>query len=295
MRVATIGNFDGVHRGHLALLDQAAQRAAGAELVAVTFDPHPAAVLRPERAPARLTTAQRRADLLREAGADDVVIVTFDAELAQTTPEGFARFIRSREGLNADVVVIGENFRFGKGAAGDTTMLAEFGRSLGFDVEVMPLASAAAGSPAWSSTLVRDRIAEGDLRGAAEILGRPHRLEGMVVQGDQRGRQLGYPTANVDVPSDMAVPPDGVYAGYLVVAEARYPAAISIGTNPQFGGSVRRVEAYALGRDDLDLYGLMVGVDIVERLRGQEVFASVGDLQVQMGRDVAMVGSILGD
>ena len=297
MRVAIIGNFDGVHAGHRALLGRARERAAssGDRVVAVTFDPHPAAVLRPDRAPEALTSLARRTELLLQEGADDVVVLEFTPDLASRSPEEFAGMLRDDPRIAADLVIVGENFRFGARAAGDTRMLTALGADLGFEVEALPLVSAAGGSGpgAWSSTLVRSAIGEGDVRGAAEILGRPHRLEGTVVRGDQRGRELGYPTANVDVIPGTAVPPDGVYAGWLVVEGEAMPAAVSIGTNPQFAGTHRRVEAYAIDRVDLDLYGAHVGVDLVERLRGQELFDSVDGLIEQMARDVAGARAVL--
>lgn len=200
--------------------------------------------------------------------------------------------LRDDPRISADMVIVGENFRFGAKAAGDTQVLARWGDELGYAVQALPLA-AGDDAQVWSSSRIRDAIAEGDMRAAAAILGRPHRLEGRVVRGDQRGRELGYPTANVDVPRGMAIPPDGVYAGWLVVAGERLPAAVSIGTNPQFAGTERRVEAYALDRDDLDLYGDVVGVDLVERLRGQQVFDSVDALVEQMSRDVAGARALL--
>jgi riboflavin kinase/FMN adenylyltransferase len=265
--------------------------------VAVTFDPHPAAVLRPDSAPARLTSVERRADLLREAGVDDVVVLHFTPELASLSPREFARMLREDSAIAADAVIVGDNFRFGARAAGDTAMLADLGGEMGFDVEVIALVSEDIPGDidgAWSSTRIRESIAAGDLVAAAAMLGRPHRLEGIVVRGDQRGRELGYPTANVDVASDVAVPPDGVYAGWLVVGGVGLPAAVSIGTNPQFDGRERRVEAYAIDRDDLDIYGAPVAVDLVVRLRGQEVFDSVDDLIAQMGRDVTAARAALG-
>lgn len=315
VRVAIIGNFDGVHGGHRALVERARERAGSGtarqgrlgrpagpgRVVAVTFDPHPAAVLRPDRAPTALTTVARRAELLREAGVDDVVVLDFTPELAASSPEDFARMLRERPDIAADAVIVGDNFRFGARAAGDTTLLSALGGDLGFTVEVLPLvAGQVPGDPdgAWSSTRIRQSIESGDMAAAALMLGRPHRLEGVVVRGDQRGRELGYPTANVEVARGMAIPPDGVYAGWLIAPAGRVgggpaegterlPAAVSIGTNPQFDGTERRVEAYAIGRNDLDLYGAVVAVDLVERLRGQRVFDSVDALVEQMGRDVA--------
>ena len=299
MRVAIIGNFDGVHGGHRALIRRAREYAGdgpGDRVVAVTFDRHPAAVLRPDQAPAALATASRRSVLLREAGADEVVVLPFTPELASRTPEEFARLLREDPSIAADAVIVGHNFRFGAKAAGDTATLTSLGRDLGFAVEVVPLVSEEIPGDtegAWSSTRIRASIAAGDLEAAAAMLGRPHRLEGTVVRGDQRGRELGYPTANVEVVAGLAIPPDGVYAGWLVVAGEPMPAAVSIGTNPQFSGLERRVEAYAIGRDDLDIYGDSVAVDLVARLRGQEVFASVEELVEQMGRDVAAAQAVL--
>lgn len=298
VRVAIIGNFDGVHRGHQALIRRAgelASEAAPSRVIAVTFDPHPTAVLRPERAPVALTSTARRTDLLLEAGADEVTVLHFTTEFASASPEDFARLLRDPDGIAADVVIVGANFRFGRGAVGDTALLTDLGSRLGFDVDVVPLHTQGPGEAAWSSSHARDCIEAGDLPGATEVLGRPHRIEGTVVQGDQRGRDLGYPTANVEVVSGMALPPDGVYAGWLLVAGDPLPAAVSIGTNPQFNGSERRVEAYVLDRDDLDLYGEAVAVDFLERLRGQAVFASVADLQAQMAADVSAARQRLAD
>ena len=299
MRVAIIGNVDGVHGGHRALVERARGRAgAGPDdrVVAVTFDPHPAAVLRPENTPSSLTSVERRAELLRAAGADEVVVLHFTPELASRSPEEFARMLRESPEIAADAVIVGDNFRFGARAAGDTATLTSLGQQLGFGVEVLPLVSEEIPGDddgAWSSTRIRERIAVGDLASAAVMLGRPHRLEGLVVRGDQRGRELGYPTANVEVGGGAAIPPDGVYAGWLVIEGESLPAAVSIGTNPQFSGTERRVEAYVIGRDDLDLYGAEVGVDLVARLRGQAVFGSVDDLIAQMDRDVADAQEVL--
>ena len=299
MRVAIIGNFDGVHGGHRALVRRAHEHAAteaGSRVVAVTFDPHPAAVLRPDRAPARLTSLEQRDRLLREAGADEVVVLHFTPDLASRSPEEFARMLREEPAIAADAVIVGDNFRFGARASGDTGTLAQLGRQWGFDVLTMPLVSEDIPGDAdgpWSSTRIRDSIAAGDLVTAATMLGRPHRLEGIVVRGDQRGRELGYPTANVEVEPGIAIPPDGVYAGLLVIDRERLPAAVSIGTNPQFAGTERRVEAYAIGRDDLEIYGEPVAIDLVERLRGQQVFATVEDLVEQMARDVSAAEAAL--
>lgn len=297
VRVATVGNFDGVHRGHRALIDRA-RALAGADgvVVAVTFDPHPQAVVRPESAPQVLTSLTRRIELLREAGADDVAVISFTPEVAAWSPEEFARFLRTSPDIAADAVVVGENFRFGQRAAGDVAALADFGAALGFSVDGVELLRSADDVLAWSSTAARDFIAAGDLEAAAAVLGRPHRVEGTVVHGDHRGRELGYPTANLDVAATVALPPDGVYAAWLVDAAhpgTALPAAVSIGTNPQFDGVERRIEAYVLDRTDLDLYGHSVALDLITRLRGQAVFDSTEGLIEQMGRDVAAARAAL--
>ncbi|MEK9810404.1 MAG: bifunctional riboflavin kinase/FAD synthetase [Candidatus Nanopelagicales bacterium] len=295
MRVATVGNFDGVHRGHQALIARARAALPGGpedRVVVVTFHPHPATVLRPEAAPPMLTSLSRRQELLTEYGADEVVVVPFTRELAAHSPEDFARFLREDPRIAADRVVVGENFRFGHRASGDVNDLARFGVEFGFGVEAVPLASGETTVP-WSSSFVRDRIADGDLASASAALGHPHRVEGPVRHGDARGRELGYPTANLAVAPDMALPPDGVYAGWLVEGPERYPAAISIGTNPQFAGTERRVEAYVLDRDDLDLYDHEVGLDLVARLRGQATFDSLEGLIEQMARDVTAARELL--
>jgi riboflavin kinase/FMN adenylyltransferase len=293
VRVATIGNFDGVHGGHRALVRMARDRAGDGQVIAVTFDPHPAAIVRPDLAPPMLSTVARREALLREAGADEVVVLEFTRELAASSPADFARMLREDPRIRADLVIVGENFRFGARAAGDTAALESLGAELGFDVQALPLVSGE-DADAWSSTRIREAISEGDVASATLMLGRPHRLEGVVVRGDQRGRELGYPTANLDVTRDLAIPPDGVYAGWLVVAGEILPAAISIGTNPQFAGTDRRVEAYAIDREGLDIYGAPAAIDLVARLRGQQVFDSVDDLVAQMARDVAGARRALG-
>lgn len=295
MRVATVGNFDGVHRGHQALIDRARAALpgdAGDRVIVVTFDPHPAAVLRPEAAPRMLSSLPRRLELLAEHGADEVVVVPFTRDFASNEPEAFARFLREDPRIAADRVVVGENFRFGKKASGDVADLARFGAALGFTVDAVPLASGDSPVP-WSSSFVRARIESGDLESASAALGHPHRVAGPVRHGDARGRELGYPTANLEVAPEIALPPDGVYAGWLVDGPHRYPAAISIGTNPQFAGTERRVEAYVLDRDDLDLYDHDVALDLVARLRGQATFESVEGLIEQMARDVAAARELL--
>lgn len=296
--VAVIGNFDGVHQGHRHVVRRAREIAdeRGLRVVAVTFDPHPMAVLRPDHAPTTLTSIELRATLLADAGADAVLAVPFDRGVAGWSPQEFVEQVLV-ESLHAAAVVVGANFRFGNRAAGDVAMLVEFGAALGaergFTAEGIPLDG---GPQVWSSTYVRTCLAAGDVTGAAEALGRPYSVRGTVVQGDQRGRELGYPTANVPTDGLTAAPADGVYAGWLTRRDTgeRLPAAISVGTNPTFDGvRARRVESYVLDRTDLELYGVEVEVAFVERIRGMEAFASVEELLDQMADDVARTREVL--
>jgi riboflavin kinase/FMN adenylyltransferase len=290
-----IGNFDGVHLGHQHVVRRAREIAdqRGLRLVGVTFDPHPMAVLRPEHAPVTLTTLEARAELLAAAGADDVLALPFDSEMAAWTPEEFARRVLV-DVLHAAAVVVGANFRYGCRAAGDVADLTAFGGTHDFTVEGIPLDG---GPQVWSSTYVRTCLASGDVAGAAEALGRAYAVRGVVVKGDQRGRELGFPTANVPTDGLTAVPPDGVYAGWLTRRDTgeTFPAAISVGTNPTFNGVVgRRVESYVLDRDDLELYGVEVEVAFVERLRGMVAFDSIEALIDQMRADVDRSRDLLG-
>jgi riboflavin kinase / FMN adenylyltransferase len=292
--VVVIGNFDGVHLGHRHVLARAREIAdeRGLAVVAVTFDPHPMSVLRPEHAPTQLTSVEIRAALLEEAGADHVLALPFDGDMAAWTPEEFAQRVLV-DTVHAAAVVVGANFRFGSKAAGDVAALAAFGAGHGFTAEGIPLDG---GPMVWSSTYVRTCLAAGDVAGAAEALGRPYAVRGIVVQGDQRGRELGYPTANVPTDGMTAAPADGVYAGWLRRLDTgeTYPAAISVGTNPTFDGvRERRVESYVLDRTDLALYDVEVEVSFVERLRGMVAFDSVDTLVVQMKADVDRARELL--
>lgn len=284
----TIGAFDGVHRGHQALLEHTREAGGGLPVVAVTFDPHPTAVFAPDHAPQRLTTLHRRIELLRERGADEVRVLAFEREMASMTPAEFVHEVIVGQ-LAAEHVVVGENFRFGAKAAGTVATLAELGEASGFTAVGLGLVGS--GEP-WSSTRARALVADGDLRGAADVLGRPHEVVGEVIRGEQRGRELGYPTANTPIDDAYAVPPDGVYAGRIVRAGGEtLPAAISIGTNPTFGEHNRRVESYVLDRpfgsgQDLDLYGETIRVELVERLRAMEAYDGVDALLTQMAHDV---------
>lgn len=291
--VITMGVFDGVHRGHQALLRRAREiaDAHGLPLVVLTFDPHPATVLRPESTPPRLMSLSRRLELLHAHGADQVEVVPFDTAVSQMTDEEFAREYFTRRN-HAAAVVVGENLRFGREAAGDVARLNELGTRLGFEGVGVELSRD--GVP-WSSTRVRAAIDAGDMGTARTILGRDPEMEGTVITGDRRGRELGYPTANVDPDPGLALPTAGIYAGHLVVDDRRLPSAISVGTNPQFEGRELRIEAYVLDRDDLDLYGGRVRLEFRERLRDQAVFPTLQDYLEQMARDVANVRITLTD
>jgi riboflavin kinase/FMN adenylyltransferase len=289
--VVTIGVFDGVHRGHQRIVARAVQIAAERSLpvVVVTFDPHPDEVVRPGSHPPFLSTARRRAELLAGLGVDAVCMLPFTYEFSQLGPDEFVRAVLV-ERLHAAVVVVGENFRFGHRAAGDVLLLADLGGKYEFTAEGVPLLAEA--DVTISSSRIRELLEAGDVAAAARYLGRRHRVEGVVVRGHQRGRALGYPTANLETPPHTALPADGVYAGWLATLDPdgrqaeRWPAAISVGSNPTFDGRDRIVEAYALDRDDLDLYGARVAVDFTQRLRGMVKFDAVPELIEQMRRDV---------
>ena len=289
--VVTIGVFDGVHRGHQSIVAHAAAIGAerGLPVVAITFDPHPDEVIRPGSHPPFLSSARRRAELLASLGADAVLVLPFTLGFSRLDPDEFVRTVLV-ERLHAAAVVVGEDFRFGHKAAGDVPLLVKLGEKYEFVAEGMPLLDAD-GKPI-SSTSIRRLLEAGEIAAAAAVLGRPHRVEGVVVRGHQRGRALGFPTANLETPPHTAIPADGVYAGWLTtLAEdgsdgERWPAAISIGTNPTFGEGERTVEAYALDREDLDLYGVHAAIDFAERLRGTLRFDSVDALVAQMRRDV---------
>jgi riboflavin kinase/FMN adenylyltransferase len=296
--VVVIGNFDGVHLGHRRVIARAREIAdeRGLQVVAVTFDPHPMAVLRPDHAPITLSSIEERAELLAQAGADHVLALPFTTDVAAWSPEEFVDRILV-DLLHAAAVVVGANFRFGHRAAGDVALLTSAGEQRDFTTEGIPLDG---GPMVWSSTYVRTCLAAGDVAGAAEALGRPVTVSGVVVRGDRRGRELGFPTANVPTTGATATPADGVYAGWLRRLDTgeRYPAAISVGTNPTFDGHrERRVESYVLDRDDpndgLELYDVEVEVTFVQRLRGMERFDSVEALVARMHDDVAQARDLL--
>ncbi|MGQ0466228.1 MAG: bifunctional riboflavin kinase/FAD synthetase [Sporichthyaceae bacterium] len=283
----TIGNFDGVHRGHAMLAQRTAARARerGHLPVAMTFDPHPLSVVRPDRAPLMITTLADRLRLLGEAGIEAVLVLPFDEEMAALKKAPFAQLLLV-ETLHTSVVVVGADFHFGAQASGNVPYLREVGQRFGFEVDDVEVQTDGEGR--FSSTRVRELIAAGDVAGAAEILGRFHHVTGPVIEGERRGRELGFPTANLACPPGLALPADGVYAGRLADPEfGSLPAAISVGSNPTFGGGLtRRVEAYVLDRTDLDLYGRVVTVSFVAKLRDMAAFDSVESLIDQMNSDV---------
>ncbi|MEU9241172.1 bifunctional riboflavin kinase/FAD synthetase [Streptomyces shenzhenensis] len=287
--VVTIGSYDGVHRGHQLIIRHAVDRARelGIPAVVVTFDPHPSEVVRPGSHPPLLAPHHTRAELMAELGVDAVLILPFTTEFSRLSAADFVVKVLVDK-LHAKAVVEGPNFRFGHKAAGSVEFLIEQGKVYDFEVEVVELfvRGAAGGGEPFSSTLTRRLVAAGDMAGAREILGHPHRVEGVVVRGAQRGRELGFPTANVETLPHTAIPADGVYAGYLHAQGEVMPAAISVGTNPQFGGTERTVEAYAIDRVGLDLYGLHVAVDFLAYVRGQAKFDSLDALLEQMAEDV---------
>ena len=295
--VVTIGKFDGVHLGHQRVVGRAAEVATelGLPVVVVTFDPHPDEVVRPGSHPPFLCTARRRAELLAELGADAVCVLPFTREFSELGPEDFVRAVLV-DRLHAARVVVGEDFRFGYRAAGDVALLGQLGEKYDFTAEGVPLL--ADNGVTISSSGIRQRLAAGDVAGAARDLGRPHRVEGVVVRGHRRGRALGFPTANLETLPHTAIPADGIYAGWLTSVDPagreleRWPAAISVGTNPTFDEQERSVEAHALDRDDLDLYGVHVAVDFAARLRGMERFDSVDELVAQMHRDVVAAAAV---
>ena len=298
-----LGVFDGLHRGHRGLVDHAvgSARDLGASPVLVTFDPHPVEVIRPGTHPLVLTPLERRAELAGEFGMDAVFALPFDAGMASWEPDEFVDRVLV-EGLGSRSVTVGSNFTFGRRAAGTPGVMRELCADRGIEVRVVDLLESD-GEPI-SSSRIRRLISDADVAGAATILGRPHRVSGVVVHGAGRGgRDLGYPTANLDLPEYTAIPVDGVYAGWFtllddhpvdgtIVPGRRYPAAISVGTNPTCGDAVRSVEAFVLD-ESADLYGRVAAVDFVDHVRDMEKFTSVDELLVAMDRDVARTRTVL--
>jgi riboflavin kinase/FMN adenylyltransferase len=283
----TIGTFDGVHRGHRSLIDATRRAAAGsgARSAAITWDRHPMETLRPDRVPPLLTTTRRKLELLEECGLDVTALVAFTKELSHWPPERFVTDILVPLGVNQ--VVVGRDWRFGHKAAGDTKLLSGLGHAHGFTVVASDLIRE--DGDAVSSSRIRRAVAEGEMKAAAQMLVRPFDLSGVVIRGDARGRELGYPTANVALPRGMAHPPRGVYAGRASTGTVDAPAAINVGVNPTFGGDEAttpvRVEAYLLDFSG-DLYDAELRVSFTRRLRDEVAFSSVDELLAQMAADV---------
>ncbi|HEX6341783.1 bifunctional riboflavin kinase/FAD synthetase [Umezawaea sp.] len=296
--VVTIGVFDGVHEGHQALIARAVELAhqRGVPSVLMTFDPHPSEVVRPGSHPAQLTTLRRRAELVEQLGVDVFCVLPFTVELSRMPANEFVHEVLVDQ-LHVAAVVVGENFTFGQKAAGNVDLLRHLGQRFGFVTEGADLVTdTQSGDDAvtFSSTYIRACIDAGDVAAAAAALGRPHRLDGIVVRGDGRGRELGFPTANLSMTRFAAVPADGVYACWFIHSDGRkLPAAVSVGTNPTFSGRERRVEAFVLDVQE-DFYGQRVALDFVSRVRGQLTFDSGEALVVEMHRDVDKVGALLG-
>jgi riboflavin kinase/FMN adenylyltransferase len=300
--VVTIGVFDGIHRGHQSIIAEAVRLAGerGVPSVLLTFVPHPSEVVRPGSHPPVLTSMVRRAELVEGLGVDVFCPLPFTLEFSRMAPDEFVHHALV-ERLHASAVVVGANFRFGHKAAGDVGLLEQLGRTFGFTAHGVPLLTE--GDRPLSATYVRSCVQAGDVATAAQVLGRPHRLDGVVERGDQRGRELGFPTANLRTDQWAAVPADGVYAGRVVRLDEwgrTQPgpplgvAAISVGTNPTFEVRQRRVEAYVLDFSG-DLYGATIGIEFVERLRGMEKFASIDDLVRQMHADVERTRTLVAE
>lgn len=291
--VVSIGFFDGVHRGHQTIIKRAARQAeaAGIRSVVVTFDRHPMEVVNPGTQPKLLMTLARRARTLAEQGVDLVVVVPFDDGLRHLSPEGFVDHVLV-EPLQARRVVVGGNFRFGHRAAGDVSTLNDLGPMRGFTAEAVTLLEL--DGVIISSTAIRAAIDEGDVEYAARLLGRPPAVDGVVVRGDQRGKGLGYPTANLQVGRRVAVPAKGIYAGAFTTADGtEHPCVTNVGVNPTFGGQELRVEAHLLQFDG-DLYGVEAQVDFRHRLRDEEKFDDVDALVAQIDKDAAEARRLLG-
>lgn len=294
-----IGKFDGVHAGHRAVIERLKADAAstGSRAVAVTFDRNPLAVLRPDRCPENVVSVERKLELLGALGLDATLLLTFDEQLAGLSAEEFVTGILV-DALHVSTVLVGRDFRFGRGGAGNPDLLRDLGPRHDFTVQVVPDVYLPGSDRRVSSSWVRELLAEGDVRTAATVLGRPVDVRGEVVHGLKRGRELGFPTANLSEIVDALVPADGVYAGWLIDHDTavRHPAAISVGTNPTFDDvPVRQVEAHVLDEDALDLYGHDVTVEFTDRLRGMVAFDGIEALKEQIAADVAAARGVLAD
>jgi riboflavin kinase/FMN adenylyltransferase len=281
--VVVIGVFDGVHKGHQELLNRAKAVADGREIIVLTFDPHPTTVFAPDRAPSMLTTLPDRVELLKIHGADQVAVMKFNEKFAAMSPEDFVKGVLVDQ-LRASTVIVGKNFTYGYKAAGNVDSLIQSGMTHNFTVDAQELNSD--NGEVISSSRIRTLVIEGSVEDARLLLGRPHRLDGVVVHGEKRGREIGYPTANLGNIDGQTIPADGVYAGWLTVGINFWPAAISIGTNPTFEGERgRQVEAYALDQEGLELYDKNASIEFGWRLRPTLKFDGLEPLLVQMKID----------
>jgi riboflavin kinase/FMN adenylyltransferase len=281
--VVIIGVFDGVHKGHQLLLNRAKEIAADRNIIALTFDPHPMAVIAPDRAPTMLTTLADRVELLKIHNADQVAVLKFNEKFAAMTPEDFVKDILVEQ-LSASTVIVGKNFTYGYKAAGNVDSLIAEGLKYNFGVDVQELK--AGEGEVISSSRIRNLVTAGKVEEARELLSRPHRLDGIIVHGEKRGREIGYPTANLGNIDGQTIPSDGVYAGWLTVGINFWPAAISIGTNPTFAGvRGRQVEAYALDQEGLELYDKNASIEFGWRLRDTLKFDGLDPLLAQMKLD----------
>ena len=290
--VVTVGTFDGVHRGHREVLHEIVRRGerTGRRSVLATFHPHPLRIVRPEAAPPLLTTPAEKKRVLTESGIEYAVFIPFTRVLQRYSADRFVEEILVQR-LGMEELVVGYDHGFGRGREGDVETMRELGRRLGFAVDVVEAVEIEAG--AISSTRIRRAVAEGNVEAAREGLGRPYSLQGTVVRGDGRGRSLGFPTANIQVPAaDKLIPGSGVYAVFGTVGERRLPGLIHLGPRPTFAGAAPSVELHLLDFDE-ELYGRTVGVEFIARLRGVTAFASPGELVAQLQRDAAQGRRIL--
>ena len=289
-RVVAIGTFDGVHLGHQAVIRRSIEIAAERRLpaMALTFEPQPIAVLRPELRPAVLTPIGLKSQLIERLGVDELLVVPFTKAFSRIRAERFAEMLASAP-VSAEAVVVGENFRFGHGGAGTVAMLSQFGRSRGLRVESPATVTSPDGKPI-SSTRIRRLVGTGQVAEVIPLLARPHSVEGVVVPGDQRGRAMGIPTANLEVPGDIALPSRGVYAGRAVLETGRSAAAINIGVAPTFTGAdaraTLRIEAFLLDHDGSEIYGRTMRIEFLERLRDERRFESPDALVAQITQDI---------
>lgn len=288
--VVLIGVFDGVHKGHQLLLNRAKEIADGRNIVALTFDPHPMRVIAPERAPTLLTTLADRVELLKIHNADQVAVLKFNEKFAAMAPEDFVKDVLVGQ-LSASTIIVGKNFSYGHKAVGNVDSLIKDGLKFNFTVDVQDLQSGE--GEVISSSRIRNLVTSGQVEEARTLLSRPHRLDGVVVHGEKRGREIGYPTANLGDIDGQTIPSDGVYAGWLTVGINYWPAVISIGNNPTFAGvRARQVEAYALDQEGLDLYDKNASIEFGWRLRDTLKFDDLEPLLVQMKLDCDQARSL---